>query len=44
MASQDKAKHPAPRRYSADQKAQAIRLVRQLRSELGTERGTIERV
>lgn len=32
------------RRYSAEEKAQAVRLVRQLRAELGTEHGTIQRV
>ena len=35
---------PATRRYSAEEKAQAVRLVRQLRRELGTEHGTIQRV
>jgi transposase len=35
---------PSQRRYSPEEKAQAVRLVRQLRAELGTERGTIQRV
>lgn len=35
---------PATRRYTEDEKAQAVRLVRQLRRELGTEHGTIQRV
>jgi len=35
---------PSERRYSREEKAQAVRLVRQLRVELGTERGTIQRV
>jgi len=32
------------RRYSDEEKAQAVRLVRQLRTELGTEHGTVQRV
>jgi transposase len=35
---------PTTRRYSREEKAQAVRLVRQLRKELGTEHGTIQRV
>lgn len=35
---------PTTRRYSPEEKAQAVRLVRQLRRELGTEHGTIQRV
>ena len=35
---------PTTRRYSDEEKAQAVRLVRQLRRELGTEHGTIQRV
>ena len=35
---------PTTRRYSDDEKAQAVRLVRQLLSELGTEYGTVQRV
>ncbi len=32
------------RRYTEEEKAQAVRLVRQLRRELGTEHGTVQRV
>jgi transposase-like protein len=32
------------RRYSAEEKAAAVRMVRTLRAELGTEHGTIQRV
>ena len=35
---------PTTRRYSDEEKAQAVRLVRQLRAELGTEHGTIKRI
>ena len=35
---------PTTRRYSEEEKAQAVRLVRQLREELGTEHGTVQRV
>ncbi len=35
---------PTTRRYTDAEKAQAVRLVRQLRAELGTEHGTIQRV
>ncbi len=35
---------PTTRRYSEEEKAQAVRLVRQLRKELGTEHGTVVRV
>ena len=35
---------PKGRRYSADEKAQAVRLVRTLRDELGTSYGTVQRV
>ncbi|ORA71867.1 hypothetical protein BST28_22840 [Mycolicibacter kumamotonensis] len=35
---------PTSRRYSAEQKAGAVRMVRTLRAELGTERGVIARV
>ena len=35
---------PSTRRYTPDEKEQAVRLVRQLRAELGTEQGTIRRV
>ena len=35
---------PTTRRYSPEEKAQAVRLVRTLRRELGTEHGTVKRV
>ena len=35
---------PKGRRYSVEEKAQAVRLVRTLRDELGTSHGTIQRV
>jgi transposase len=35
---------PTKRRYSPEEKARAVRLVRQLRQELGTSHGTIQRV
>ena len=35
---------PTTRRYSEEEKARAVRLVRQLRAELGTDHGTVKRV
>jgi transposase-like protein len=35
---------PSTRRYSPEEKAQAVRMVRQLRKELGTSQGTVQRV
>ena len=35
---------PTTRRYTRQEKEQAVRLVRQLRKELGTSHGTVERV
>jgi transposase len=35
---------PSTRRYTPAEKKQAVRLVRQLRAEIGTEHGTIQRV
>ena len=35
---------PTTRGYTEEEKAQAVRLVRQLRRELGTEHGTVQRV
>ena len=35
---------PTTRRYSPDEKAAAVRMVRALRAELGTEQGTVQRV
>lgn len=44
MPTQGASGKPTTRRYTEDEKAQAVRLVRQLRAELGTEHGTIKRV
>ena len=44
MPTEPSPKHPSSRRYAPEQKAQAVRLVRQLRAELGTEHGTVQRV
>ncbi len=41
---EQRAGKPTTRRYSNEEKAQAVRLVRQLRVELGTEHGTIQRI
>lgn len=35
---------PTARRYSSEEKAAAVRMVRALRAELGTEQGTVSRV
>ena len=35
---------PQTRRYSPEEKASAVRMVRTLRAELGTEHGTVQRV
>ena len=35
---------PTTRRYSPDEKAAAVRMVRTLRAELGNEHGTVHRV
>ncbi len=35
---------PTTRRYTPEEKGRAVRLVRQLRKELGTKHGTIQRV
>jgi transposase-like protein len=35
---------PTSRRYSPEEKAAAVRMVRALRAELGTEHGTVYRV
>lgn len=37
-------KKPTSRRYSSEEKAAAVRMVRALRAELGTEQGTVSRV
>jgi transposase len=44
MATKKPPKAPTGRRYSPDEKAQAVRLVRTLRDELGTSHGTVQRV
>ena len=44
MATNERPAHPATRRYSEERKDQAVRLVRQLRAELGTEEGVVGRV
>ncbi len=44
MASGHSAGRGSSRRYSEVEKAQAVRLVRALRAELGTSRGTVRRV
>jgi transposase len=44
MPSEGTSGKPTTRRYSPEEKAQAVRLVRQLRKELGTEHGTVQRV
>jgi transposase len=36
--------NPTTRRYSESEKDQAVRLVRKLRQELGTDHGTVQRV
>jgi len=44
MPTQGRSGKPTTRRYSDEEKAQAVRLVRQLRAELGTDHGTVKRV
>lgn len=44
MPTQGRSGTPRTRRYSPEEKAQAVRLVRQLRTELGTEHRTVKRV
>jgi transposase len=44
MATDEMRAKPTMRRYSSEEKAQAVRLVRQLRKELGTDHGTVYRV
>ena len=44
MPTQGRSGKPTTRRYSDEEKAQAVRLVRQLRAELGTDHGTVQRV
>ena len=44
MGTNNQRRSPQSRRYSPEEKAQAVRLVRTLRDELGTSRGTVQRV
>ena len=44
MPTREPPKQPASRRYSDEDRQQAVRLVRQLRKELGTDKGTVGRV
>ena len=44
MATQKQSKSPSTRRYTPAEKEQAVRLVRQLRKELGTDQGAVARV
>ena len=43
MVSNQGSGKPTTRRYSPEEKAAAVRMVRTLRAELGTERGTVHR-
>lgn len=44
MGNESKPSRSTSRRYTPEEKARAVRLVRQLRKELGTSHGTIQRV
>ena len=44
MPKEQASRKPTTRRYSAEEKAAAVRMVRALRTELGTEQGTVSRV
>ena len=44
MPTQGRSGKPTTRRYSDEEQARAVRLVRQLRVELGIEHGTVKRV
>jgi transposase len=44
MGNEGAAGKPTTRRYSPEEKAEAVQMVRQLRRELGTTHGTIQRV
>mgnify|MGYP006053948341 FL=1 len=44
MAGEKSAGKPTTRRYTDSEKAQAVRLVRELRKELGTDHGTVQRI
>ena len=44
MSKDQSRRKPTARRYTPEEKAQAVRLVRQLRAELGTDHGTEQRI
>jgi transposase len=44
MPKEQSAGKPTTRRYSREEKAAAVRMVRALRAELGTTQGTVQRV
>ena len=44
MGNEGTSGRPTTRRYTPEEKARAVRLVRQLRRELGTKHGTVQRV
>jgi transposase-like protein len=44
MAKDQPRRKSTARRYTPEEKAQAVRLVRQLRAELGTDHGTVQRI
>jgi transposase-like protein len=44
MTTKEPPKGSSGRKYSPEERAQAVRLVRQLRRELGTDKGTVGRV
>lgn len=41
MAKEQSVGKPTTRRYASEERAQAVRMVRQLRKELGTMQGTV---
>src|ERR1035437_2708205 len=44
MPQEQPRRKPTARRYTPEEKAQAVRLVRQLRAELGADHGTVQRI
>lgn len=44
MSARGSSEKPTTRRYTPEEKEQAVRMVRTLRAELGTSRGTVKRV
>lgn len=44
MSKEQSPEKPTTRRYSEEEKAAAVRMVRTLRAELGSEHGTVKRV